>query len=360
MKIKKLLPLFTVLVLTFFYNYHLFSNSKIEKYLNQTPAQFSSMSIYYYLNNQAHNKKYKNLNLNENKSRTTIFNNAFSKYIKEIYNNKYYSNFLSQDGSHIIEFLQLSKELNLETESIYTCLRLFYNKIKACEIVDDTVALQILKPLPNLIKKHISPKYKPSNDLKFLKKSIEKTIIFKFTDHIKDFQREPNIFLSELSKDISKIAKTEILQTQKTTADNEIKTRLRVLIIKFLEITFNKLMWDLKSYESIWESVLEIANNLINLSEHKIIDHIDDFDDLLWSLTHRFCYFLNISGSYLPVNFYEEIENDIASGTAFFLEIEEQDDGIKTKKEILLSELISAKTKAIAFERNGIFSDQLI
>lgn len=361
MKTKKLLTLIVGSIITFFAFSSIFSNTEIEQYLNQTPAQFSAISIHYYLNEQTYNKEYKSLKtINEQKSKTSIFNNALSKYVKEIYNNKLYSNFLSQDGSHIVEFLELSEELNLDINPLYTCFRLFYNKIKATELIDDTVALQILNPLPILVEKYFIEKPKEKNSLKFLKKSIEKTILFKFTDHLTEFQQKPNIFISKLSKDISKIAQKEIDFVLKQKEQNEMKERLRNLIIRFLEVTFSKLIWDSQSYESIWESVLSIANNVIRLADYQILNHMDDLDDLLWSLTHRFCYFLNLVGSYLPVEFYEEVENDISNGTAFFLEIEEQDNDIKTKKETIVDALVRAKAKAIAFEDRGLFTDQLI
>lgn len=361
MKTKNLITLIIAPVITLFSFYSIFPNTEIEQYLNQTPAEFSAISIHYYLNSQIYNQNYKSFStIKKQKTKTNIFNQALSKYIKEIYNNKYYSNFLSQNGSHIVEFLELSEELNLNTNSLYTCFRLFYNKIKGCELVDDTVILQILNPLPVLVEKYFIDKPKKKTNLKFLKKSIEKTILFKFTDHLSEFQQKPNFFISQLSKDISKIAQKEINIALKEKEQNEMKERLRNLIIRFLEVTFGKLIWDTKSYESTWQSVLSIANNVIRLADYKILDHMDDLDDLLWSLTHRFCYYLNLVGSYLPIEFYEEIENDIANGTAFFLEIEEQDNDIKTKKETILESLIKAKAKAIAFEDNGIFTDQLI
>ena len=113
-------------------------------------------------------------------------------------------------------------------------------------------------------------------------------------------------------------------------------------------------------YQGIWESVLRIANGLQLLGVHGILDHMDDLDDLLWSLVHRFSFFLDLAGSSLPVSFYEEIESDLAAKVVFFLEAQEQDETIKTKKTILLEALIKAKAKAIAFEQKGIFTDQLI
>lgn len=323
---------------------------------NRTPSEFNILRIKSYLNksyNSLGSKKIKN-----NKSKTNIFNNALSGYVKDVYNNPNYANFFSQNGSHVVDFLELSEELNLEITPLYTCLRLFYNKIKSCELVDDTVLIQILEPLPNLVERHFE-KNKEKLSLKILRRNIEKAITFRFEKHVKEFEKKPNLFISKLSEEIINVANEEINYLQGNKDKNYMKERFRNLIIRFLEITISKLIWDTKSYHSIWQSVLKISDSIISLANYKIIGHLDDLDDLLWSLTHRFNYFLKITGPLLPPSFYEEVEDDIANGAAYFLEMEELDKGITTKKEILLRTLIQARTKAIAFQ-DGLFSTQLL
>ena len=131
------------------------------------------------------------------------------------------------------------------------------------------------------------------------------------------------------------------------------------MIIRFFETTLSKIIWNPNMYEGIWQSVLSIANGLQNLGLRGILDHMDDLDDLHWSLTYRFCFFLDLAGSHLPLEFFDEVENDLDSNVVFFLEMQEQDEGIKTKKEFITDALLKAKTKALAFERHGIFTDQV-
>ncbi|KKP24314.1 MAG: hypothetical protein SZ59_C0002G0160 [candidate division TM6 bacterium GW2011_GWF2_28_16] len=315
-----------------------------------TPGEYNTLSIKYYLDS-AYNT---NFEMTKNHaSKTSIFNQVLVKYIKEVFNNKYYSNYLSQNGAHFIEFLELSNELNLDTENLITCIRLFYNKIKACEIVDASVLTQILNPMPNLLEKYFS-KLDDKINFKYLKQSIQKIILFKLSSYITNIQNNQTIFANELSQEINKITKNEIKNLKTEKEQLYIQERLRSLIIKFLEITLSKLIWDYKNYQPIWGSVCSISNYIERLVEFRIIDHRDDLDDLLWSLVHRFSFFLNLAGSQLPAQFYEEVENDISSGTVFFLELEEQDQAIKTKKEVFLQTLLDAKTKSLAFERLGI------
>ncbi len=356
MKIKNLIVLFMSYITIFFTNICA-DNFDINNYLgSMIPSQYSTISIKYYLNYSPYQDETKN-NI---QSKTSIFNQVLSKYVKEIYNSNVYPNFLSQNAIHFNEFLELSEELKLSLNPLYTCIRLFYNKIKACELVDDTVLLQILNPLPRLIERYFEEKNNEKISLKYLKKSIEKTILFKFSEHLNDFQANSNEFISELAKEISQITKNEINQIDTNKEQYYMKERFRNLLIRFIEITISKLIWDSKHYQNIWGSVLSIANNLVRLAEHKILDHMDDLDDMLWSLTIRFNYFLTLVGSTLPTDFYEEIENDIANGSAFFLELEEQDQGIVSKKESLLKTLLNAKAKSFAFHETGLFSDQSV
>jgi hypothetical protein len=337
----------------------------IEKFLGleqNTPSQLSTISIKYYFNNLNSPLNYLSDTTTKTakKSKTAIFNQSLTRYVKEIYNSKYYANFISQNGTHVVDFLELSNELNLDVQSLYTCLRLFYNKIKSCELIDDTVVIQILEPLPILLEKYFEvEEYKPPT-LETLTKSIEKEILFKFTEHLQAFQTEPNQFITELSQTISKMAKEKLDAAAKAAEEKEMLERLRQIIIRFFETTLSKTIWNHLAYEGIWESVISIANGLQLLGVHGILDHMDDLDDLLWSLVHRFCFFLDLAGSSLPISFYEEIESDLASKVIFFLETPEQDEGIKSKKETLTETLMRAKTKALAFEKTGLFTDQLI
>ena len=56
----------------------------------------------------------------------------------------------------------------------------------------------------------------------------------------------------------------------------------------------------------------------------------------------------------------ESIEEDLKNNVVFFLEVEEQDEGIKSKKEMIADAIVKAKAKAIALEQNGLFTDQAV
>jgi hypothetical protein len=328
---------------------------------SSTPSKFSAFSIksfFYELD------PFKNSDLTKSpstqKSKTSIFNQSLVCYVKEVYNRRDYNELISQDGTHIVEFLELSSELNLDIKSLYTCIRLFYNKIKECELMDDTVIIQILKPLPFLLEKYFDAEKPAKPSQNSLSKKIEKILLSKFTDHLPEFQANPPVFLEQLAQEISSTTKKEFGHVEQAKEESVTTERLRQIVIRFLEIAISKIVWDKNAYEGIWDSAITIASNIELLAEHGIIDHADDCDDLLWSITHRFCFFLDLVGSNLPLTFYEHIESDLNSKVVAFLEAEEQDDGIKTKKAFIAEALVKAKAKAIAFEKKGIISDQIL
>lgn len=379
MKTKNLLPFFCILFITSFS-----ISAKEEKSLNASvqtefntlldtqtdiPSKFSVLSIrsffsdlsnnFYNMSNfkETSSSKIKN---SSSKSKTSIFNQSLICYTKEVYNNRDFPKIISQDGTPIVDFVELCSELNLDLTSLYTCLRLFYNKIKECELIDDTVIVQILKPLPYLLEKYFEIEETQLPTQNFFSKKFEKALTAKFTEHLPEFQTNQSLFIEKLSQDLSFTVKKELDFYENSKQENISIERFRQIIIKFLELSLSKCIWDKNAYEGIWDSVISIANNVQLLADHGIIDHADDLDDLLWSLTHRFCFFLDLVGSSLPLTFYEHIESDLNSKVIAFLEAEEQDDGIKTKKTFFAEALIKAKAKAFAFEKKGIISDQLI
>lgn len=292
------------------------------------------------------------------KSKTEIYQGSFIKYAKEIFNKDYYTKELSQDGTILIQFLELSKEMNVKLDIFYVCMRLFYNKIKECELIDDNVIVYILENMPPLIDNYFDDKPRVF-DLTFIKKHIESMILSQLTDHITEFIGKPDIFVSELSNKMAKFFKDQQGHLDKVEKRKDLQERLRNMYVRFFEVAIGKTIWNIKHPEGIWKSFIGIANGLQILAQYNIISHMDDLDDLFWSLTRRFCFFLDLVGASLPVSFYQEVEADLANGVVFFLEYQEQDQGIRTKKDALLTALASSKVKSIAFEQQGILSTPL-
>ncbi len=331
----------------------------VADFTSNTPLEFSIRSLQNYLKSVSPIQN--NLMLKDPASSSSgVFNQVFSSYITNIYNKTGYAKTLSQNGDPIIEILDFCNDLDADSTSVYVCIRLLYNKFKAteCEIVDDTVINQLLVTLPKLLEHHfVSAEANKQENLDFLRRHTEEMMLNAFIERMPEFQKTPDTFITSLSSNVLQIWQKEIdvlrQQHQKTIEQAEMRARLRSIVIRFFDLLINKSIWSFQTYEGIWSSFINTTNNLFLLANHSIIDHMDDLDDLQWSLVHRFAWFLDFAGAALPSEFYEEIEADLNNQVVSVLEVPEQDPGITTKKETLLKALAIGRTKSAA-QKQGI------
>jgi hypothetical protein len=291
-------------------------------------------------------------------SKTSIFNKSMLSFIKKIYNHKAYAAELSQNAGHMLQFFDLGNELSLGTDAMYVSLRLFFNKMKSAEVLDVPMLIQLLDATPHNFERYfVSYDMEPkSANLDYLKKHLEQMILSKFTRDVHIFRDDPDHFVSQLSSDLAHYYHDEAAQKKSIAKKYEATERLRNLLIRFYDLALNKAMWNPHQPGTIWQSFTTLAQGLQLLGEYGIVKHMDELDDLFWSLTHRFSYFLDLAGSQLPLAFYEQVEKDLDAGAVYFLEYQEQDEGITTKKNTIREALALAKTGAIAYEKKAIFS----
>lgn len=328
-----------------------------EDFTSGTPLEFSLRSLQAYLKTNSSAQDLAT-HRDTNDYASGIFNQIFSSYITNIYNKTGYGKVLSQNGDPIIEILDFCNDLSADSTSVYVCIRLLYNKFKSaeCEIIDDTVINQLLQTLPKLLERHfVTTEPTQQENLDFLRRNTEEMMLSSFINGMPEFQKTPDTFITNLSSNVLQIWQKEIAllqqQHQKSIDQAEMRARLRSIVIRFFDLLLNKSIWTFQSYEGIWSSFINTANNLFLLANHSIIDHMDDLDDLQWSLVHRFAWFLDFAGAALPSSFYEEIESDLNNNLVAVLETPEQDPGITTKKETLLRALAIGRTKSVAQEK---------
>jgi len=286
--------------------------------------------------------------------KTSFYNRRIVDYVKAIFNSREAPKIIAQDGGSVVEFFRLSDELFLDIEDSYSCLRLLHNKVKSCEIIDDVALNEVLEVIPERLMRHFSDNSVPTYSVESLQKGMEKLMLDHFTNHFDMFQTSPDKFVSRLSHDLSEHARgVEGKGKESILAGVEWKDRLRHLNVRFIENMLSKTVWDQNSYEGIWNSVMKSANSIYRLATYKVVGHMDDLDDLYMSLNSRFCWYLDFTAGTFPSSFYETIEEEVGGGAAFFLELGEQDEGIRSKKDVLLEAVMKAKSKALAAE-NGL------
>lgn len=175
-----------------------------------------------------------------------------------------------------------------------------------------------------------------------LERTIFDALYFKFSTEHQLFKNDPDIFLQSLSKNILTI-------TQETIEIEQFQHTLHI----FLDAVIQKLIWDITDSEHLLCKVNTLGQQLDDMTKKNIIKDLDCLDELYWSLTSRFAYIIDMVAERLPITFYHNTKQEIANNTLSFLELEEQDGYLQTKKEYLLLMLCKAEAKRLAYE-NGI------
>jgi len=129
---------------------------------------------------------------------------------------------------------------------------------------------------------------------------------------------------------------------------------LRQSLIRFIELAVNKVIWNLQDYKNIWSLFAGLSKSIEELSKQEIIQDIDNVDDMLWSLVHRFCDFLEIVGHELPIEFYPEFKDQLFSSKLLILQLEEQEKSITTKQTQLVQALFEGEARARAYQKGII------
>ena len=290
-------------------------------------------------------------------SRTAYFNQSIIGEVKKIHNDRSIIPTLAQDGRYISSFFQVASELNLNKENVLVGTRLLNNALKQCEFIDDSVIHQIMHPLPMFLEKYFDEEAKREQEKAELVEQIRRVMTINFSTNPEDFIRRPEDIIASTAAEIATMAFAKAAEQQRIANEHETRERLRKNVLQLIENILSKQMYNRHAPEGIWQSVMKTAHDIYQLAVHKTINDSDDLDDCYWTLTHRFCWFLDFVGSSLPVSFYNDIEDDLREGTVFFVELGEVDEGIKTKKQFLQEAVMQAKIKALAFTKQGILSD---
>jgi hypothetical protein len=258
-------------------------------------------------------------------------------FLMNTYNHpEYGKDFLPNDFCHMIQFLEHGQKTECCKSYVKSVFRLFNNKLKSNDYINAYAFNRLLESMPHLLKNHFIA-YKKPGILDSLKETIYTTLLHSFKEKFDTFKAQPIIFLDSVSQQI-----IELINQKKS--DETTNEELRKTILVFLEMSLDKLLWLPDDGYNTWEVVKDIAHNLTRLVEHNIIDDPDDLNDMFITLIERYCLFLDIASPDLPTDFYEKIKHDVTSQSILLLELEEQEQYIRSKAEIL--------TQGITFAEN--------
>jgi len=315
----------------------------------------SSIPMYTTYSNNLKSKNYQYLDLDNE------FNNSYknpfvpiefsstglNNFFENIYNKHWYGiDFLPNNFSHIIQFLQYGKKTNQTGPYLKSVLKLFGNKLKASSYVNSYALLDLMDELPELTKHYFVIDL--GNIFEENKKIINNLMYNNFLKDFSFFKKEPKKFLHNLSKEIVE----KLNKESKIVSSHVNLEHIRQSLVRFLEQSFGKLIWSPEDHENIWNLFYRTTKKIAELSS--IVDDMDSLDDLYWSLIHRFCFFLDLTGHELPVEFYKDFRIKLSSAKLPMFQIEEQEHSITSKENQLVQALFEGEAKAMAYKEGLI------
>lgn len=261
-------------------------------------------------------------------------------FIKHVYNHpEYATDFLPHNFTHVLQFLQHGKQTKQSRIYTKSVCKFFAKKENELSYINPYSYDDMLKQLPDLLEYQFESKTKTdivanNNTIK----EILSTSLQKFSPNA----QSPEQFFDGVAQEIMHAF------GDKKSNDEVSENQLRQVIVRFIDNGLNKLIWSPDDQKEIWTSIKNISEHLATLTESNIIDTTDDLDDLYWSLTNRFCYFLENMGQYLGPSFFQAVKDDLQNRSLFMLQLEEQEDLMTCKTERIARSLFAAEAKARA------------
>lgn len=265
-----------------------------------------------------------------------------------------YPETIAGDARDLLDFFDDCKKYELSADAYLRGIRQFHNRAKACEIIDDTVMINLLDGFSSGMGHLFARPSFTFSAGKNLKNLYTERVAESLYTGFDLLRTEPTAFVKKLARELERSTVKNVNQYEKLI---ETRSEIRSMVSKFFEHTLSKTMWNYLAYQSIWPSVLSIAHGIHRIHDYKIITNENEINDLYWSLTYKFCFFIDFIGSAFPKSFYDAIENDINNGVVGFLDWEEPEHKALSKRDVLCASLTKGKMKAIAMEEHGIFSD---
>ncbi|QQR62235.1 hypothetical protein IPH25_02200 [bacterium] len=235
--------------------------------------------------------------------------------------------------SQLLEQCAINKKDRSEMKDV---LKLFHNRCKRVEYINPESLSTFLNSLPKYLSSYMYTGQSDQSLITFydetmfdqFNKRMNNLLLNSFSKKFDQFKLSPELFLSNIAKQIAQHAQTEV----------EIE-QLRQTTLRFLETNIGKLIWSPKNAEKTWQSLTKLSKELTTLLEKNIILEVDDLNDLLWSLTNRYCYFLELAGAMMPEDFYISSLEKLKENSMIISRVEEQNEYITSKTDYLKNAL---------------------
>ena len=276
----------------------------------------------------------------------TFNSEGITHFFTHVYNHSDYgSDFLPNNFSHLLQFLQHGQNTRQGASYAQSVLKLFGNKLKSAPYISAYAFSAMLGSLQELLKHYFTPP-KPTS-LVTLKTNVSDVLYSTFLSQFDAFKKNPKTFFNNLSNEIISSLNHELRSAEKKLK----KEQLRQSVVRFLELCTGKLIWSPQEPSDIMPSLSTVSKQLAKMMNNHIIQDIDHLDDLFWSLTHRFCFFIELTGEQLPIAFYQNSKQDLLRKNLLLCSLEEQEKLITSKADRLMNALLTGEAKARAQEK---------
>jgi hypothetical protein len=228
----------------------------------------------------------------------------------------------------MVELLEYGNKTGKDQLYSRTVIRLFSDKTKACSYINAYTFSDLLGQLPTLLNRYFA--LDTDRTMTSLRDIIYEMQYHSFSVNFPEFKSNPQTFLTNLSKQIEDAAE------------------LRKVLVVFLEVSLNKLIWSPEDQFDTWLATKLIADQLTCLYKRTMIPDLDDLNSLCITLLERYCLFLDVAGSHIDISTFEKIKADIKNCQTPLLYLAEQEDLLETKMQRFTRCLIELEAKARA------------
>lgn len=243
---------------------------------------------------------------------------------------------------HVIDFFEYGKKNNKPYSFYESVFNLFHHRMKESSWVNSYALLMFMEQLPEYL--DTMPALHHEKMVNLLKTELQKAV----NDRSFLLKDRADSFYTETAE--------HILTTIKAAEANGSLHDVQKSLTTFLEHSFSKLIWNPREHDDIWKTIKLLGSKCELLYHFGCLASMDDVNRLVWSLLYRFGYFIDCAGSQLPLEFYQNIRDDIKKEPLPFLHFEESEKWLIPKNGYLTNLLDKGEIKAHAYKQ-GILSD---
>ena len=264
------------------------------------------------------------------------------RFFSEIFSTRLYAeHFLPCSFMHLADFLRYAGTLEHGKAFTNEVLGIFYTRLKETPYVNPYALHEFLDQLSTLLDRNTPDP-----------KELIETILIHLETLIVDTQ-----YGAPPDADALRIHAGTIVDHVRN--HDRIESAIHERLFQLLELGTNKLIFDPREDYTTWLIAREIAQSITECTDAGVITAREQ-DDLLWSLTARYAYFLTLSGGELSPDTLALIKTELCdAGSPLYGDSPTHSPFLPTRRQILSEALEEAAVKTAARSR-GVLTNSLV